>query len=198
MAAPTIPPSARTIRSFTAPPPSDEDFLALLDRYNPLHIEYDAVERQVILIPGTDPWTGVANTRIIRQLGNWAEEDGRGEVTDSTTEFTLANGSRREPDAAWFYRSRLPARRSKGWPTFCPDFVIELRSPHDRPARLHRKMQEYIDNGAQLGWLIDPFENRVTIYRPGREPEVLDKPLSVAGEGPVDGFVLDLTRIWES
>jgi Uma2 family endonuclease len=81
------------------------------------------------------------------------------------------------------------------FPVFAPEFVIELRSPDDKPSALRDKMQECIDNGVQLGWLIDPIKRRVEIYRPGRDPEVLSNPAKVSGERPVVGFVLDLDRI---
>jgi Uma2 family endonuclease len=82
------------------------------------------------------------------------------------------------------------------FPAFAPDFVIEVRSRHDRLATARAKMQEYIANGVQLAWLIDPFRRTVEIYRPGRAPEVLVNPRSVAGEGPVKGFVLKLERVF--
>ncbi|MDX2179799.1 MAG: Uma2 family endonuclease [Bryobacteraceae bacterium] len=181
-----------------SPPLTDAEFEALLERYDPLHVEYDADEGEVILIRGTDIYIGESNGDIITDLAIWARKDGRGVVTDSSTSFTLPNGSRREPDAAWTDRRRIPSRKQTRRPVLAPDFVIELRSESNRPSLLRRKMQDYVNNGVKLAWLIDPFENRVTVYRPGREPEVLDKPASVAGEGPVEGFVLDLTRIWES
>ena len=81
------------------------------------------------------------------------------------------------------------------FPTFAPDFLIEIRSPGQRVKPLREKMEEYIANGVKLGWLIDPVSRTVEIYRPGRAPELLDQPQSIAGEGPVKGFVMDLDRI---
>jgi Uma2 family endonuclease len=104
----------------------------------------------------------------------------------------------RAPDAAWVQRSRLAelsAEQREGFLPLCPDFVAELRSPSDVLRDLQAKMQEYVDNGARLGWLIDPTENRVVVYRPDREPQVLEEPLDVAASPELPGFVLDLRPI---
>jgi len=113
--------------------------------------------------------------------------------------FRLPGGSRRSPDAAWFDSDRWAAAKEGSelrFPPFSPEFVIEVRSPNDRLRVLREKMQEYIDNGVQLGWLIDPENRTVEIYRPQRPPEILNNPATVAGEGPVKDFVLSLDRIF--
>ncbi|NEP61432.1 MAG: Uma2 family endonuclease, partial [Symploca sp. SIO2G7] len=105
----------------------------------------------------------------------------------------------RSPDAAWVIRERwesLTPQQRKGFVPLCPDFVIELRSESDSLAKLQAKMREYIDNGAKLGWLIDPQNRRVEIYRAGREVEVLEHPSSLSGEDILPGFVLKLRRVW--
>ena len=84
----------------------------------------------------------------------------------------------------------------KTFPPVCPDFVIELRSNSDTLASVQRKIHEYIENGAQLGWLVDPIQKRVHIYRPGTSVEVLDKPDTVSGEPLLSGFELNLREIW--
>jgi len=104
------------------------------------------------------------------------------------------------PDAAWIAKSRLQSldkRSLEGFWHFCPDFVIELRSHYDRLRVLRDKMQEWIANGAQLGWLIDAERRAVEVYGPGREPEIRVDVMSVAGEGPIEGFVLELGPVWE-
>ncbi len=122
-------------------------------------------------------------------------------VTDSSGGYVLPDQAMRAPDASWVLRSRLadisPDRREKFLP-LCPDFVVEIKSPSDRLAVLQAKMEEYRDNGARLGWLIDPQARRVHVYRPGREAEVLENPATVAGDPELAGFVLDLEPIWES
>jgi len=116
-------------------------------------------EGEIIVMPPTYSLTGARNSRIIGQLDAWAERDGRGIACDSSTGFALPNGARRSPDAAWILKSRITqldaASREKYW-HLCPDFVVELQSSTDRPRILKDKMREWLANGAQLGWLIDP------------------------------------------
>jgi Uma2 family endonuclease len=143
--------------------------------------------------------TGKMNSRIVRLLDEWAESDGRGVVTDSNAGYTLPDGSMRAPDAAWVANWRWQALSKEDQRRFapiCPDFVIELRSPSDRLPDLHAKMAQWITNGAQVGWLIDPEEKSVTIYRPGDQPEHLTHPTSVQGTGPIAGFELVLSKVW--
>ena len=179
---------------------SDSAFLKLCERWPDLRLEYDAPEQEVVMAPPNEPATSVRNNQISRRLGNWADLDGRGVVLDSGGGVRLPNGSIRAADASWIARDRfdraMAQRGDDAYPVLCPDFVIELRSPSDRLPPLRRKMQEWIDNGARLAWLVDPIDQTLTIYRPGAAPECLTAPSSVAGEGPVEGFVLDLTAIW--
>lgn len=143
--------------------------------------------------------TGEQNAEITIQLGLWAKRDGEGTTFDSSTGFRLPNGAVRSPDAAWVRRSRLntlsPEQRKKFLP-LCPDFVIELRSPTDSLNALQEKMREYLDNGAQLGWLIDPEQRRVYVYRPQAPVQTLDNPETISGDPTLTGFVLDLREIW--
>jgi len=171
----------------------------LLCRENPeLRLELTA-QKELVIMPPTGFETGRRNNRLSRHLDFWAETDGTGIATDSSTLFTLPNGAKRSPDASWVRQERLGTltKDQREGPLFlCPDFVAELRSPNDRLADLHEKMQEYIDNGAQLGWLIDPFEKHVHIYRPGQPVTVLDNPTSVSGDPVLLGFVLSLNELW--
>jgi Uma2 family endonuclease len=139
------------------------------------------------------------NVRIGRLLDEWAEADGRGIVTDSNGGYTLPDGSMLAPDAAWVSNERWQALSDEDQARFaliCPDFVIELRPPSDKLPDLHAKMEQWIANGAEVAWLIDPIEKSVTIYRPGDQPEHLPHPTSVQGTGPIAGFELLLSRIW--
>jgi len=118
---------------------------------------------------------------------------------DSSAGFDLPSGSNRSPDAAWILKNRIRALRPEQreeYMEICPDFVVELRSSSDRLTDLRAKMQEYLACGAQLGWLIDPLEKQVWIYRPGQAVEALDEPLTVSAEPLMPGFVLDLGPIW--
>jgi Uma2 family endonuclease len=134
------------------------------------------------------------------QLRNWARQDKRGVAFDSSTGWLLPTGARRSPDAAWILKQRIkdldPTAFSRYWPA-CPNFVVELRSQSDRVRLLREKMGEWLANGAQLGWLVDPEIRTVEIYRPGFEAETRAALASIAGEGPVEGFVLDLGPVWD-
>jgi len=144
--------------------------------------------------------TGYRNNEIARQLGNWARRDGRGRVFDSNTEFLLPDGSAMSPDASWVERkrlARLTREQKRKFPPIVPDFVVELTSPSDRLPRVRKKMESWIANGVKLAWLIDADRRTAYTFRPSRQPEKLNAPPKLKGEGPVAGFVLDLAEIWD-
>ena len=180
--------------TFTAPELTDEQFLALCEKFPDATLEYTE-EGEVIVMPPTDPLSSARVGLVTHRLIAWSERSGRGTVSGPDGGFRLPSHARRSPDAAWF--EGYP-RSAGSFPVFAPQFVIEVRSPHDRLSRLQDKMPRYIAAGVQLAWLIDPFGKTVTIYRPDREPEILVNPTSVAGEGPVQGFELDLKGILDS
>lgn len=139
------------------------------------------------------------NLRIAIQLGEWAEQDGTGVATESSGGFVLPDSAVLAPDTAWVRGDRLhavPDDEQQRFLPLCPDFAIELPSPTSLLPQTQAKMREYLDNGLQLGWLIDPFERRVYVYRPGAAVQVLDDPDSVDGEPVLPGFLLDLRRVW--
>lgn len=135
------------------------------------------------------------NFSLVGQLWFWTKQDGTGIGFGSSGGFTLPNGAVRSPDAAWIKKERWeqiePDLRKKFAP-ICPDFVVELRSETDNLQVLKNKMTEYLENGANLGWLIDPQQQKVYIYRPNSEVEQLDNPVSLSGEDVLPGFVLEL------
>jgi len=186
--------------TFTAPGLSEAEFLDLAAKFPDATVEYTS-DGTVILMAPTDPDSGAPVHEVGRQLDRWQEKLGKGRVSGPDVGFRFKDGSRRAPDAAWFDEDRWrEAKKSlkSGYrfPVFAPDFVIEVRSPDDRIRTLREKMEEYIANGVQLAWLIDPQERTVAIYRPGREPEILKNPKTVAGDGPVAGFVLTLDQVF--
>jgi Uma2 family endonuclease len=138
-------------------------------------------------------------SKLITRLTNWSEQTGLGETFSSSGAFILPNGAQRAPDASWVERSRwsslTPEQRKKFVP-LAPDFVIELRSDTDRLSKLQEKMEEYRDNGVRLGWLINPQDRTVEIYRLGQDVEVLAAPETLSGEDVLPGFVLDLRSIF--
>ena len=155
---------------------------------------------EVLIMPPVGGATSRGNVLLTTALNTWALQERTGVVFDSSGGFELPNTATRSPDAAWVKRTRLAALTSdqkKRFLPLCPDFVVELRSPSDRLQVLQDKMQEYIDNGAQLGWLLDTVNRRVFVYRPGKDVECLENQETLAGDPELPGFVLDLTKIWE-
>jgi Uma2 family endonuclease len=155
---------------------------------------------ELIVNPPTGGESGKKNSSLTGKLDLWDEaHEDLGVVFDSSTGFILPNGATRSPDASWVRRERwdaLTAEQRRGFVPLCPDFVVELRSATDSLTKLQEKMQEYLDNGARLGWLIDPQNQRVQIYRPGQPVEVLEHPTELSGEDVLPGFILNLRRIW--
>jgi Uma2 family endonuclease len=177
---------------------TDRQFADFCAEHPDLFFEMTA-EGEILVMPPTFSMTSIRNGEVARQLTRWAAEDRRGVVGESSGGFVLPNGARRSPDASWIARDeirKLDAESLRGYWHLCPAFVIELRSQSDRLAVLRAKMREYIANGARLGWMIDPETRTVEVYQPDREPETLAGVDSIAGEGPVEGFVLDLQTIW--
>ena len=178
---------------------TDEEFAGICAEHPELFFEMSA-EGELIVTPPRYSLTGIRQGKVFAQLNQWAEADGRGVAGEATTAFVLPNGARRAADAAWTLKARLraldPGMLERYW-HLCPDFVIELRSHTDRWRTLREKMLEWIGNGAQLAWLIDPESRAVEVYRPGRCAESLSNPDVLRGEGQVEGFVLELGPVWE-
>jgi len=176
-----------------------EQFTALAIANRDLRLERTA-KGKLIVNPPTGWETGERNSRIIGQLYRWYEENQEsGKIFDSSTGFTLPNGAIRSPDASWVSRERwerLNPEEKNTFPKICPDFVVELRSNSDALKPLQEKMKEYLDNGARLGWLINPQQRQVEIYRQSKEKEVLEHPAELSAEEVLPGFVLRLDRLW--
>jgi Uma2 family endonuclease len=154
---------------------------------------------ELIIMPPTGGNTGKRNIDIEGQLWFWNRQTKLGVAFNSSTAFLLPNGAERSPDAAWVTQARwdtLKPEEQDSFPPLCPDFAIELRSKSDNMEPLRRKMQEYIDNGLHLGWLIDTKNKKVEIYRANQPVEVLDNPRSLSGEDVLPGFVLDLQVVF--
>jgi Uma2 family endonuclease len=176
-----------------------EQFEALVFANPDLRLERTS-QGELIVNPPTGGESSSRNLSISGQLGNWCEtHEDLGEGFDSSGGFILPNGATRSPDASWVSRARweaLTPKERKGFVPLCPDFVVELRSASDSLSTLQAKMREYIDNGARLGWLIDPQNRRVEIYRQQVEVEILINPAELSGEDVLPGFVLNLRRVW--
>ncbi|MBW4477170.1 MAG: Uma2 family endonuclease [Tolypothrix brevis GSE-NOS-MK-07-07A] len=176
---------------------TDEQYFQLCQNNRDYRFEHTA-SGELLIMPPTGSDTGRRNVKITTQLDIWNSQNNLGEVFDSSTGFTLPNGAKRSPDASWVKIERwnaLTPEQQESFAPLTPDFVIELRSRTDSLKELQDKMQEYIDNGASLGWLIDRKNKRVEIYRPLKDVEILENPATLSGEDVLPGFVLDLTAI---
>ncbi|MFN5954334.1 MAG: Uma2 family endonuclease [Dolichospermum sp.] len=180
---------------------TDEQFYQLCIANEPCQLELTQTG-ELIIMPPTGGESGIINANLSTDLGLWNRQTKLGKVFDSSTEFKLPSGAYRCPDAAWVKLARwdaLSKEEKKRFPLLCPDFVVELRSETDSLEKLRTKMREYENNGALLGWLIDPQTPLVEIYRYGKDVEVLnfdfDNPPRLSGEDILPGFILDLQII---
>ena len=163
-----------------------------------LRIEQTAAG-ELIIMPPVFSEGGSREAELTADFVFWAREAKNGRIFGSATGFTLPSGAMRSPDVSWVRQEQLDQLTPEQWASFaplCPDFVLELRSRTDRLSKLKEKMAEYLANGARLGWLIDPLEKQVFVYRPDAPVEHLTAPVSLSGEPVLAGFTLDLARIW--
>ncbi|OJJ20412.1 hypothetical protein BKI52_18310 [marine bacterium AO1-C] len=180
---------------FSDAPLSDEEFLAFCEQNRDLRIERTK-EGKIIIMSPTKSNTGNKNSKIIIKLGIWNEQASYGEIFDSSTGFTLPDGAIRSPDAsiiAYTRWNQLSESEKNSFAPICPEFIVELKAGSDSLSTLQAKMQEWLNNGVLLGWLIDPDEQKTYIYRPKQSPETIegfDQRLS--GEEVLKGFEFDL------
>lgn len=168
----------------TVPSMTDALFARFRDQYDECRLEY--FDGELHLRPYADPETGARSARVLAQIAGWWRTCGTGHVTESRCGYVLQDGSRLYPNVAWTPSADADAK-----------FVVDVLSSRDYMAVAHAKMQVWIANGAELGWMIDPQRRSVTVYRPNQEPETIESPESLRGEGPVEGLLLDLKRVWE-
>ena len=176
---------------------TDDDFFKICQRNGELRIEMTKEGDMIVMMP-TGGEGGHRNFNLIGEFYVWVKTDGTGVGFDSSTGFKLPNGAKRAPDLSWIRRERweaIPKKLRKKFAPICPDFVVELRSETDDLETVKEKMEEYLENGAQLGWLIDPLEKKVHIYRPQERVKTLNRPKTLSGEPLLSGFKLNLSHI---
>ena len=176
---------------------TDDQFIRLCSDNCDSRFELTA-DKQLIIMSPCRPETSRQNARITMRLGIWADQDSTGVCFGPDAMFSLPNGAKRSPDASWIPKKRwdrLTEEEKLTITPICPDFVIELRSISDRVSNLQEKMEEYISNGAKLGWLLDPIDNRAVIYGPGQPPVVIDTPEMISGDPVLKGFHFDFREI---
>jgi Uma2 family endonuclease len=200
----TIPPPAKKDAPFFFTPNlssirlTHEQFWQVCSDNPELRLELTS-NGELIVMPPAGSKTGHRNFNLTGQLAIWTRSDGSGIAFDSSTGFTLPDSAVLSPDVSWVRREKwdaLSEYQQEGFAPLCPDFVIELRSRWNTLKEQQQKMQQYLDNGTQLGWLIDPRERRVYIYRPGEEVEVRTDAATVSGDPVLPGFELQLAELW--
>lgn len=174
---------------------TDEQFQQLCVANRDLRIEVSPTGKLIIMPPAFGE-TSYQNSDLNTQLGIWNRKYKLGKLFDSSGGYFLANGFKPSPDVSWITNERLVGISLKQFIPIAPDFVIELRSSSDRLGPLQQKMQAYLENGVRLGWLINPQDRQVEIYRLGQLSEVLNAPLYLNGEDVLPNFCLDLATVW--
>ena len=177
---------------------SDEQFFQLCIRNSDIKFERNA-SGEIIIMPPTGGETGRRNASLIGRFIIWNEQTKLGQVFDSSTGYKLPNKANRSPDVSWIKQERwdsLTSEQREKFIPLAPDFALELVSPSDSLVNVRAKMGEYLDNGVNLSWLINPKAKQVEIYRLGRDVELLDSPQSISGEDILPSFTLDLTDIF--
>ena len=177
---------------------TDDELLEFSSRNSPWQIERNSEGELIMMTPVTGKG-GINEGYVYGEFFKWSEQDGSGIVFSSSAGFNLRNGATLSPDVSWVplaQWSALTEEQQDSFPPLCPSFIIEVRSKTDPRKTLHNKMRQWIENGAQLAWLVDAIDRQVTIYRPGREPETLQRPEFVTASDPVAGLTLACKRLW--
>jgi len=190
--------TALTLNLHSAIELTDERFEQICHSNRDLRFERTSTGELVVMSPAGSE-TGRQNLGLSGQLWLWNRQFRLGVTFDSSAGFTLPNEAIRSPDASWIKQERwdtLNTAQKRKFAPICPDFVVELCSPSDRLIDVQNKMQEYLDNGTRLGWLIDPETRQVEIYRQNKAIEMQSAPTSLLGEDILPGFELDLQEIW--
>jgi Uma2 family endonuclease len=193
-----LPIDAATPRSLVLDPPlTDAELEALCAASDWFGFERTR-EGEILMHPPAGGFTSDGNAEIVSQLRSWWKTHRRGRVFDSSGGFFLPDGSMLNPDASYVLPQTLREINKEqltGFPRLCPDFVVELLSISDSLSKAQQKMERWIENGAALGWLIDPYNKKVYVYQPGCEAAAVSGN-AIQGQGPVEGFTLDLDELW--
>ena len=179
---------------------TDEELMRFSEENKPYKIERNRQGEITVMTP-VGGIGGTHENYVAAMLYVWTEQVEKGISFGSNTGFNLPDGSCLSPDAAWLALDRweaLTPKEQAGYPPLCPDFLIEIRSRSDSRRMLEEKMQLWMENGAQLAWLLDPVDGNATIYTPDAAPCTLERPVSLTGTAPVEGFTLHMTRLWTS
>ena len=178
---------------------AEQDYLAFC-RANPDVRCERTSEGEVMIVPPVGGEGAYRSGDAFGQLRAWAKDDGRGRAFDSSVEFILPDGSALSPDASWVSSQSLASltrEQRREFLRLSPEFIIEVMSPSDRLKDAKAKMTVWIANGVRLGWLIDADHETVYVYRKGRAPVAKRQPRELAADGPIPGFIMKLSAIWQ-
>lgn len=181
-----------------ANPITVEHFEQLCQLNPELKLETNSKGELIVMSP-TGYETGMNNAGLVAQFWNWNRQYKLGVVCDSSTGFILPNGAIRSPDVSWITKERvanLTKEEKVKFLPLAPDFVLELMSPSDRLEITQAKMEEYQNNGVRLGWLINPQQQQVEIYRLGKLKEVLNKPTTLSDNEILSELIIELD-LWQ-
>ena len=184
------------INGFFSDTMTDKEFFAFCQQNDILKVERDE-NKQIIIMAPTNISTGNQNVSLLTELANWNNKQNSGACFDSSTGFTLPDGSVRSPDASWMSKEKwnnIPKKDKQTFAHACPDFVIELKSPSDNLKYLTSKMHKWVENGCSLAWLINPDKKTVFIFRKnGTIDKITGFNNVLSGEDILPGFKLDLS-----
>jgi Uma2 family endonuclease len=178
---------------------TDDELFELCSANPDLRIERNANHELIFMSP-TGFVTSTYNSELAAAITIWNKELKKGRVSDSNGGYLLPNGAMRAPDVAWISREKLRPISKEAQKKFlpaCPEFIIELRSETDKLKELKVKMEEWITNGTQLGWLIDSKEKQTHIYQPNTDVEIYDFDANLTGKNVLKGFTVNLTELFE-
>ena len=178
---------------------SDQDYFAFCEANPDLRLERTS-RGEIVIVPPAGGESDFECLEIAAEVRAWAMKMRRGAVFGTSAAFLLPDGSALSPDVAWVSKERLAQlsrAQRRQFLRVIPEFIVEVMSPSDRLADARQKMQNWMANGVELGWLIDGDARIVWVYRNGQEPRQVSGAGTLAGEGPMDGFVLPLNDIWD-
>ncbi|MDP5121088.1 MAG: Uma2 family endonuclease [Spirosomaceae bacterium] len=178
---------------------TDDELFELCAANPDLRIERNA-NYELIFLPFDGFTTSTYNAELTFKIGVWNRKSKEGFVTNSNGGYILPNGAMRAPDVAWINRekiSRIPKEKQKKFLPACPDFVIELRSESDNLSELKAKMEEWIENGTKLGWLIDPKKKQTHVYQPNQKNIIENFATDLTGKNVLEGFSVNLIKLFE-
>ena len=193
-----VPYASFQLEMLPAVPMTQEQFFDFCQQNRKIRMERTAQGELIIMAPAGGN-SGARNSSVNAQLFNWAAQRRSGRVFDSSTGFVLPNGANRSPDASWVSDEQLaaiPAEKMERFLPVCPHFLVEILSPTDSLRKTIEKMEEYMANGAKLGWFINPRNQQVHVYRLGQEVQILENPATLSADPELPGFVLDLESVW--